>query len=422
MVDAAAAYSVLLENDPGDPYLWYRTAVLVGRLGEIEGATRHLDLVAGHLADGGQLMLALAAARELGRHDAEASRARIRAIAEIFGRGSKRLDARRVTTPPPLPERQGAGAARLPAAGDPRVLREECLDQCEKAAAHWEGLEPDDKVPFHPLLSDLPPSELEALASSMILSVRSPGDVVIEQGAPGSSIFLLVRGGLQVERRVPGGGATHLATLRPGSFFGEMALLTDSPRTAQVTCREAALLVEIERDTLEDLATTHPELGTVLAGYTRHRLLRNLMATSPLFQPLDPGRRSSLIDLFESVVYAAGEQVVVEGEASCHLYVVLTGAVVVTKCEGAEVLTLAELGPGQIFGEISLIKDRAATATDSARDKTVLLTLEREAFNRHVVDFPEVLAHIYKMAVEREETNLRLQSSDTLDVGDDLLI
>ena len=104
------------------------------------------------------------------------------------------------------------------------------------------------------------------------------------------------------------------------------------------------------------------------------------------------------------------------------MYVVLTGAVEVSKREAGEVLRLAELGPGQLFGEISLIKDREATATVRALGKTVLLGLSRRAFNAHVSEFPEVLAHVYQVALDREEINFQLQSSDSVDVEEDLLI
>ena len=455
---AAVMYVTLLEAEPGDLFLYYRAALLLGRLGDGEGAARHLEIVSGRLAEEGQPLMALVAAKELGRYAEDRAGRLNRTICDLYGRGSDRLDARRRSLPPPLPERTGAPVeSAVQGATDPRVLREMALDACEKAAEHWgavncvassrtpppypgaprEGREdrraapqgregrnsdPAKKVAFQPLLSELSSEELVSLVPLMALSVRRPGEVVIEQGAEGNAIFILVHGALKVARQQPGGETVQLATLGPGSFFGEMALLTDSPRTARVTCESAALVFEIDRGALERLAAHNEQVATVLANYSRRRLLRNLMATSPLFRLLDRTRRASLVELFESVVLEPGEAVVEEGSQSRRLYVVLTGAVEVTKQEGGDLLTLAELGPGQIFGEISLIKDRAATATVRAVGKTVLLSLSRRAFNHHVSEFPEVLAHIYRVVVEREETNLQLQTSDTVDVEEDLLI
>ena len=136
-----------------------------------------------------------------------------------------------------------------------------------------------------------------------------------------------------------------------------------------------SLLFELDRQGLEELAGRSELVAAVLGQYTRERLLRTLMATSPLFQPLDEARREGLIGLFESVLLDPGQVVVTEAEPSEELYVVLTGSVQVTRTEGGEEMALAELSAGQIFGEISLIQQRPATATVRAVEKAVLLSL-----------------------------------------------
>lgn len=420
--DALRMYIALLEANPANLHLWYRTAMLLGKLGDAAAAARHLDLAATRLAETGQLLLALAAVQELGRYDEEAKAERLRGIAALYGKGSSRLDVRRRSLPPPLPERVAGTTAATREVTDVRVLREMALDACESAARRWAEAPPPGKVGFHPLFSDLSPAELVAVEPLLQLRMLPAGEVVIEQGAEGRSFFVLVQGSVRVSRIAPDGETTQLARLRAGSFFGEMALLTDSPRVAQVTCETDVLVFELDRAALDQLAARSGQIARVLASYTRERLLHNLMATSPLFRPLDPGRRESLVQLFESVVLGPGEPVVAEGQASQRLYVVLSGSVLVTQGEGPEQLTLAELGPGQIFGEISLIKDRPATATVRAVGKTVLLSLTRDAFNRHVSQFPEVLAHVYRVALEREETNLQLAASEPVDVEEELLI
>ncbi len=89
-------------------------------------------------------------------------------------------------------------------------------------------------------------------------------------------------------------------------------------------------------------------------------------ACGEYLQRRSPG---TLIDLFTSSVYGGGDPVVREGEQSEGLHVVLSGAVRVSKVEDSDALTLAELGPGQVFGEISLIQQNPAMATVSAIGK-----------------------------------------------------
>jgi CRP-like cAMP-binding protein len=282
----------------------------------------------------------------------------------------------------------------------------------------------DTRLPQYPLFGDLTPEDLAEVVPLMALRVLSEGAVIIEQGAEGTSMFVLARGTVSVSRGLEGGrDQTELARLRSGALFGEMALLTSSPRTARVVCERPAILFELDRNALNDLARRSGRVAEVLGQYTRQRLLRNLMATSSLFSPLDEPRREKLMQLFEPLVLDSGEAAVNEGEPSEHLYVVLSGGVVVTQQDDAgDVVTLADLEPGEVFGEISLIQRRPATATVRATSHTVLLKLSRAHFDEKVTEFPEVLAHIYKLAADREEANLQLARRETVTVEEDLLI
>ena len=72
----------------------------------------------------------------------------------------------------------------------------------------------------------------------------APGQEVIRQGDHGDRFYVIAEGQVAVEcdgepRRTEG----------PGEFFGEIALLRDTPRTATVHATEPGLLYELERDT-----------------------------------------------------------------------------------------------------------------------------------------------------------------------------
>jgi cAMP-dependent protein kinase regulator len=426
--DALRHYVALLNTDPDDLFALYRTALLLGRLGDPDTALEALDLAAQRIAESGQLLLALAAVQEIEQLKQGAGQERLQAVAALHGKGSEHVDRRRRSLPPPLPERSKASYDGGLDLDDPRLLKEAASDACAAAREHLAGggLEADASLPFHPLFSDLEPDDLASIVPLMKLRVLPAGEVVIEQGAEGASIFILARGRVIVSRlpdkQDDGAEPTVLATLRSGAFFGELALLTNSPRAAQVVCDRPTLLFELDRGGLEELAGRSEHVAAVLGRYTRERLLRTLMATSPLFRPLDAARREGLIGLFQTLLFDPGQVVVSEGQPSEELYVVLMGTVQVTRSDGAEELTLAELSAGQIFGEISLIRQQPATATVRALEKAVLLSLSREAFNRHVADFPEVLALVYKVANERDATNRELTDSDVIAVDDALLL
>jgi signal transduction histidine kinase len=94
-----------------------------------------------------------------------------------------------------------------------------------------------------PLLADLSEEDLEQLYG-MATTVSIPaGELVLREGDPGDSLFVVLDGQLEVTKR-QGRQDVLLAVYKPGQFFGEMALLEQAPRSASVrTLRESRLLV-----------------------------------------------------------------------------------------------------------------------------------------------------------------------------------
>jgi uncharacterized protein YhbP (UPF0306 family) len=81
----------------------------------------------------------------------------------------------------------------------------------------------------------------------------SAGDVIVRQGAPADKIFIIVKGEVAVEREEPDGRVVELETLRDGQFFGELAILRDTPREATATAKSDVTLLAMRRDTFQRL-------------------------------------------------------------------------------------------------------------------------------------------------------------------------
>jgi uncharacterized protein YhbP (UPF0306 family) len=81
----------------------------------------------------------------------------------------------------------------------------------------------------------------------------SAGDVIVRQGAPADKIFIIVKGEVAVEREEPDGRVVELETLRDGQFFGELAILRDTPREATATAKTDVTLLAMRRDTFQRL-------------------------------------------------------------------------------------------------------------------------------------------------------------------------
>ena len=89
-----------------------------------------------------------------------------------------------------------------------------------------------------PLLASLPNAELERLASRAKQVQHEAGDELVKEGTSGASAYFIAEGTCEV-RRKRGGANRRVATLGPGDFFGELAIVDPSPRTASVIATDA---------------------------------------------------------------------------------------------------------------------------------------------------------------------------------------
>jgi uncharacterized protein YhbP (UPF0306 family) len=101
---------------------------------------------------------------------------------------------------------------------------------------------------------DLPRQEVETLAARLGTLQVDAGATIVRQGAPADKFFIIVEGDVEVVREeAPGKPASKLASLKQGQFFGEMAILRDSPRTATVRALTATTLLTMDRDVFRNL-------------------------------------------------------------------------------------------------------------------------------------------------------------------------
>jgi small-conductance mechanosensitive channel/CRP-like cAMP-binding protein len=109
------------------------------------------------------------------------------------------------------------------------------------------------------LFAPLEPAELDVLARGMRPVRFAAGESIMRQGDPGDSLFLITKGDVLVSIGAHGMNQS-VTTLQPGSFFGEMSLVTGEPRTATCAARTDVLGYAIDHATLRPLLTTRPHL------------------------------------------------------------------------------------------------------------------------------------------------------------------
>jgi CRP-like cAMP-binding protein/tetratricopeptide (TPR) repeat protein len=265
-----------------------------------------------------------------------------------------------------------------------------------------DAAKPQVRVPARvPLFDDLSQDAFIELVNRVSYKRWMPGEQILKEGDPGRSFFVIVEGSVRVFKRLADGNDLQLAKLGEGAFFGEMALLSGAPRTANVAAEEETELLEVTDTVLREVAEKHPGVIQSLKNFYRQRLLNNVMAISPLFKDFDPGERKSIVERFKMRQVAPGDVLIVEGKNSDGLYVVLHGSVRVTKKSDAKEVQLAMLKEGDLFGEMSLLTRKPATATVAAPGPTIVLKLARENFQELILTHPQILELVSDLTEKR---------------------
>jgi CRP-like cAMP-binding protein len=280
---------------------------------------------------------------------------------------------------------------------EPKGSLDAIAEAASAAAVRTDGVRFPDAVHPIPLLSSLPAEGfVRAAREARVLRVGEGGQV-FREGDAGHSLLMVAGGQLRVVR----GADQELGRLAEGAVFGEMALLSDAPRSATVEVVEDAELLEIGREALQAIGARLPGVREALARFTRERLLANVMATSPLFVPFSTEQRHELLARFTGLEVDPGTVIIRQGETGRGLYVVAAGEVEVVREQPGLDVALARVGAGGLLGEIALVRDRPATATVTATRPSTFLFLEGHLFRRLCAAVPELRAYFEALADDR---------------------
>ena len=228
-------------------------------------------------------------------------------------------------------------------------------------------------------LGSLPKERLEELAevASLERAARGTDPLAAHKGSQ-RSVFLL-RG--EVLLMFEGGGTLVVVG---GMGDGRLPLNRRPIPVARARAINDVELIAIDDEVLDILVT----FGQVAAGETAVRVARSIFSLANLrdgvFSQLPPARIEDLLARFERVDLARGDVVIREGEEGDYYYVIESGRCTVERKVGGVQVALAELKPGDAFGEEAL-------ASDARRNATVTLASDCRLMRLGKRDFKELL-------------------------------
>lgn len=141
-------------------------------------------------------------------------------------------------------------------------------------------------------LTPLGSESLERLAHQISMAVFAPGETVVKEGEPGSTMFVVESGELRVLM-----GEQEVASLGRGAFFGEMSLLTGEPRRASVRAANGCRLFVIDHESFKSVLSQNPEVARAISEKVAERAASSARKSDAA----TPAVPVSSSDLFERI-------------------------------------------------------------------------------------------------------------------------
>jgi len=134
------------------------------------------------------------------------------------------------------------------------------------------------------LFSALTPEELERISRLIFVRSYRAGRTLFFEGTPGEVMYLIHSGKVGIYKTVKDKDELLLATLGPGSYFGEMSLLDSQPRSATARIAEDGELVVITKKVFEQMLETDPRITSKLLITLVKVALHRLRTTDEKFK------------------------------------------------------------------------------------------------------------------------------------------
>lgn len=131
-----------------------------------------------------------------------------------------------------------------------------------------------------PLFAGLTTDHLQLISGIGTRRSFRAGETIFREGSTGTEFFVIIDGRVRISKTVPGIGEEALAILDPGSHFGEMGLVDDTPRSADAFAHTPCTLWAIDKHELQDLMFLHKDLAYDLLWTFVRTLARRLRETN----------------------------------------------------------------------------------------------------------------------------------------------
>ena len=237
------------------------------------------------------------------------------------------------------------------------------------------------------------------------VEIISQGGNFFAENQTSDRMYLLVEGEVSLVR-----GKKALDVVKAGEIFGEMAAISQQPRSATATARTPCRALSLDGKQFQSaIQQKSPEFALMLMNIMINRLRltaaivsKNVSATQELQERrvFDAKLLAELQGRMQNRLpaHAAVNKVIMkEGEGGAFMYVVLEGRVAVS-IKGK---TVERIGPGGVFGEMALVDQSPRAASATAETDCSLLSINRNDFLALIKSNPAFAVSLLKSLADR---------------------
>ena len=126
-----------------------------------------------------------------------------------------------------------------------------------------------------PLFEGLNSPQLDKVAAITTERIIEASEKIFKEGDKGDEFFIITEGRVRISKHIPGVGEEAMTVLEPGTYFGEMALVDDTPRSADAIAHSRCKVRVIKREELDGLMFTDKDIAyTLLWTFVRTLAVR----------------------------------------------------------------------------------------------------------------------------------------------------
>ncbi len=211
------------------------------------------------------------------------------------------------------------------------------------------------------------------------------GDVVIKKGTIGDKFFIIYSGNISVDS----GGLEQKKIYGTFDYFGEVALITEQTRAADVIAETDLVVYTISREKfLNFIVGTEFEKTLQRLARIRNSETWNLLSTSDIFRYCTSSQKTWLESLFITMEMQEPGDIIREGEPMRHVYILRSGEVEVAK-EGKRVALLKR---GDLIGSVQRLHlGEPSEYTFSNREPVAVYAMKSDEINKFINSNPGLL-------------------------------